>query len=126
MPERNTRQKAAVLEVLEQAKTPLATPQVLAKAQALGADDQPGNGVPDPQVLLSKDVIATVQLPGEVPLYELAGKSHHHDFRCRRCGFMYEVDGCTDMLKELVPRGFRLEDHELFLFGTCSTCTKRK
>jgi Fur family ferric uptake transcriptional regulator len=78
------------------------------------------------KALQEKDVIAIVQLPGEAPLYEMAGKSHHHFFRCRECGLMYEVNGCTDMLKSLVPRGFRLEDHALFLFGTCSTCARRK
>ena len=126
MSERNTRQKAAVLDVLEKSQTPLAPPQILAKAQELAPTISQATVYRILKALLKKDVIATVQLPGEVPLYELAGKSHHHYFRCRRCGFMYEVNGCTDMLKDLVPRGFRLEDHELFLFGTCSTCTKRK
>jgi Fur family ferric uptake transcriptional regulator len=126
MSERNTRQKAAVLEVLKDARTPLAPPQILVKAQELVPTISQATIYRIIKSLLEKSVIATVQLPGEVPLYELAGKSHHHYFRCRRCGFMYEVNGCTDMLKDLVPRGFRLEDHELFLFGTCSTCTRRK
>jgi Fur family ferric uptake transcriptional regulator len=126
MSERNTRQKAAVLEVLEKSQTPLAPPQILAKAQELAPTISQATVYRILKVLLEKKVIATVQLPGEVPLYELAGKSHHHYFRCRQCGFMYEVNGCTDMLKDLVPRGFRLEGHELFLFGTCSTCARRK
>jgi len=73
---------------------------------------------------LKKEVVATVQLPGEVPRYELAGKGHHHFFRCRQCGSMYAVGGCTDLIEGLVPQGFRLEDHEVFLFGTCSSCAR--
>jgi Fur family ferric uptake transcriptional regulator len=126
MSERNTRQKAAVLEVLEGAQAPLAAPQILTKAQRRVPSIGQATVYRILKALLEKQAVATVQLPGEVPLYELAGKSHHHYFRCRRCGFMYEVNGCTDLLKGLVPRGFRLEDHELFLFGTCSSCTRRR
>ena len=60
--------------------------------------------------------------PGEVPLYEVSGKSHHHFFRCRQCGHMYQIKGCVAALKPLVPRGFKMEDHELFLFGLCAEC----
>jgi Fur family ferric uptake transcriptional regulator len=126
MPERNTRQKAAVLEVLEKTRHPLAPLEILAKAQGRVPTVSLATVYRVLKALQEKDVIATVQLPGEAPLYEMAGKSHHHFFRCRECGLMYEVTGCTDMLKSLVPRGFRLEDHALFLFGTCSTCARRK
>jgi Fur family ferric uptake transcriptional regulator len=104
----------------------LAPPDILAKAQRLVSTISQATVYRILKLLLEKKVIATVQLPGEVPLYELAGKAHHHYFRCRRCGLMYEVSGCLDLLKGLVPRGFRLEDHELFLFGTCAPCTRRR
>jgi Fur family ferric uptake transcriptional regulator len=125
MPERNTRQKGAVLEVLEKTRHPLAPPEILARAQELAPTVSLATVYRILKSLQKKDVIAIVQLPGEAPLYEMAGKSHHHFFRCRQCGLMYEVNRCTDTLKNLVPRGFRLEGHELFLFGTCSSCTKR-
>jgi Fur family ferric uptake transcriptional regulator len=124
MLERNTRQKAAVLGVLEKSKTPLAAPQILTRAEEIVPSISQATVYRILKGLLDKDLVATVQLPGEVPLYELAGKNHHHYFRCRKCGSMYEVSGCTRLLKDLVPRGFRLEDHELFLFGTCSSCTR--
>ena len=126
MSERNTRQKAAVIEVLEESPTPLAAPQILTKAQEIVPSISQATVYRILKGLLERDTIATVKLPGEVPLYELAGKSHHHYFRCRQCGFMYEVSGCTKLLKGLVPRGFNLEGHELFLFGTCSSCTGEK
>ncbi|MCE5326554.1 MAG: transcriptional repressor [Planctomycetaceae bacterium] len=124
MSERNTRQKAAVLEVLSQAAVPLAPPQLLARAQELVATIGQATVYRVLKALQEKGTICTVQLPGEPPLYELAGKRHHHFFRCRRCGFMYEVQGCAELVKRLVPRGFKLEDHEVFLFGTCTSCIK--
>jgi Fur family ferric uptake transcriptional regulator len=123
MPERNTRQKAAVVDVLARAATPLSARQILTRAQRSVPSIGQATVYRILKSLLDKGTVATVQLPGEVPLYERAGKSHHHFFRCRKCGFMYEVKGCAELLKGLVPRGFRLEDHELFLFGTCSSCT---
>jgi len=123
MSERNTRQKAAVMEVLEGFPTPLAAAQILARARQIVPTISLATVYRILKGLLEKEAIAVVQLPGEVPLYEPGGKSHHHYFRCRQCGFMYEVSGCMKLLKGLVPRGFKLEDHELFLFGTCSSCT---
>ncbi|MCE5278203.1 MAG: transcriptional repressor [Planctomycetaceae bacterium] len=122
MSERQTRQKAAVLEVLRRTAVPLAPPQLLLKAQELVPTIGQATVYRILKALQDKAVISSVQLPGEPPLYELAGKSHHHFFRCRRCGFMYEVEGCAELVKRLVPRGFKLEDHEVFLFGTCSSC----
>ena len=124
MTQRNTRQKSAVLNVLAHANVPLAAPQILARARRLVATISQATVYRILKALLRNKTLAVVQLPGEVPLYELAGKTHRHFFRCRSCGFMYEVRGCMDLLRGLVPKGFRLEDHELFLFGTCSACNK--
>ena len=125
MSERNTRQKDAIMAVFEAARTPLAPPAILAKARQTLPSISQATVYRILKVLLEKEVIATVQLPGEIPLYELAGRSHHHYFRCRQCGFMYEVRGCTALLTGLVPPGFQLENHELFLFGICSSCAEK-
>jgi Fur family ferric uptake transcriptional regulator len=72
-----------------------------------------------------KEVI-TVEFPGEPPRYELAGKEHHHHFRCMRCRKVYELDGsCLGDIKTLVPRGFRLVSHELLAHGECASCIRR-
>ena len=49
---------------------------------------------------------ATVQLPGQKPLYEMSGRGHYHFFRCRRCNMMHEVTGCEGLVDQLVPQGF--------------------
>jgi Fur family ferric uptake transcriptional regulator len=68
--------------------------------------------------------LAPVELPGEPQRYEVAGKGHHHHFRCRDCDRVFEIDGCLTNLKKLVPRGFRIDRHEVVLYGTCKTCVK--
>jgi Fur family ferric uptake transcriptional regulator len=65
-----------------------------------------------------------VRLPGAPSRYEVAGKHHHHHFRCRLCDRVYEIDGCPPDLRSLVPRGFRLEGHDLTLFGRCPACAR--
>lgn len=67
--------------------------------------------------------LVEVRLPGERSIaYELAGKSHHHHFECRSCGRVFDVEGCPGHLKQLIPPGFVMEDHELVLYGRCESC----
>lgn len=66
--------------------------------------------------------IVPVEIPGEPPRYEVAGKRHHHHFRCRACGRVFEVMGCPGRLDRLVPDGFQMESHELVIFGVCEEC----
>lgn len=76
--------------------------------------------------LLDQGWLVTVDIPGEPPRYELAGKTHHHHFFCRGCGRTFDVKGCPQEIKSLTPRGFRLEGHELVLYGRCPRCLKRE
>jgi Fur family ferric uptake transcriptional regulator len=123
MPERNTRQQQAIRDVFDQADTPLSPQDVLKRARRRVPSMSQATVYRGIRRLLDERAIVTVELPGQSPLYEQAGKGHHHFFRCRKCHEMYEVRGCDDLLQRLVPRGFRLEDHDVFLFGLCSNCS---
>jgi Fur family ferric uptake transcriptional regulator len=63
-----------------------------------------------------------VELPGESPRYERSGIGHHHHFRCRSCARVFEIHGCPGDLRELTPEGFRLESHDVTLYGQCARC----
>lgn len=122
MTERNTRQKRAIQEVLAAAEAPMSVQDILQAAQAAVPTLSQATVYRVLRTLTDRGELATVQLPGEVPLYEMAGKSHHHFFRCRKCAHMYEIKGCTRALGHMVPADFELEHHEIFLFGLCPTC----
>ena len=122
MTERDTRQKRAIQAVLAAAEAPLSVQDILRAARGDVPTLSQGTVYRVLKALAAKGQLATVQLPGEVPLYETAGKSHHHFFRCRKCDHMYEIKGCTKALDLLVPAEFELEAHEIFLFGLCSAC----
>jgi Fur family transcriptional regulator, ferric uptake regulator len=72
--------------------------------------------------LLDEGWVASVELPGEPPRYERAGKEHHHHFRCTSCARVFDVAGCSDDLRDLVPRDFRLLGHVVTLYGVCGAC----
>lgn len=124
MSPRNTAQKAAILDVLTETQAPLGIEQILSRGQQVVPSLSQATVYRLLKQFIERGDVATVQLPGQTPLYELSGKAHHHFFRCRRCEQMYEVTGCEGLVDQLVPRGFSLEDHDLFLYGLCAACRR--
>lgn len=120
MPPRNTSQRRAIRQAIDDAGRPLDANEVLA------ASDVEGLGLATVYRTLKLGVeegwLATVDLPNAPTRYEMAGKQHHHHFECRTCQRVFEVHGCPGNLKPLVPEGFTLEDHEVILYGLCDQC----
>ena len=121
---RHTKQRAAIREAVERAGRPLAAEEILAEAskevRGLGLATV-YRGVRD---LLEEKWLTGVELPGEPPRYELAGKAHHHHFHCCTCGRVFEVDACPPDLDKLVPAGFRAGRHEIIMHGECADCVQ--
>jgi Fur family transcriptional regulator, ferric uptake regulator len=119
---RHTTQRDAIRGAFAAADRPLGPREVLELAQG----ELPGLGIAtvyrNINRLVAEGWLTPVALPGEPARYEQAGKHHHHHFHCRRCGGVYEVHGCPGSLRRLVPRGFKLESHELVLGGVCARC----
>ena len=122
MPPRNTSQRRAIREAIEDAGRPLDANEVLAAAEAEGL------GLATVYRTLKLGVeegwLTPVELPNAPARFEMAGKQHHHHFECRSCQRVFEVHGCPGNLKPLVPKGFTLEDHEVILYGQCDECGK--
>ena len=120
--ERNTRQRKAIHQCLEDAGRPLAPHEILEHAQGV----VPGIGMAtiyrNIKSMLEGGEITTVSLPGGGDRYEIAGHGHHHHFHCRACDKVYEVHACPGDMQKLTPDGFVLESHELTLYGLCSNC----
>ncbi len=120
--ERNTAQRRAIHKALEDAARPMGPNEIFEAARG----EVPGLGIATVyraiKQLLDGGFLAQVELPGEPPRYEIAGKDHHHHFRCNHCRKVFDVDGCTDSFRQMLPKGFKLDGHEVYLFGRCSTC----
>jgi Fur family ferric uptake transcriptional regulator len=124
-PPRNTVQRAAIRDAFEHADRPLSPVEALGAAQR----QVPGLGIAtvyrNIRMLVEEGWLSEVPLPGAPNRYEVAGKHHHHHFRCRVCDRVYEVDFCPPDLRGLLPPGFQLEGHDITLFGRCAHCAQR-
>jgi Fur family ferric uptake transcriptional regulator len=120
--ERDTRQRRAIRSALEQAGRPLSPLEVLDLAKPAAPSLGTATVYRTLKGLVEEGWLAVVEVPGESPRYELAGKGHHHHFHCRGCGRLFELEGCPDGLKRLIPQGFSLEAHEVVLYGRCIAC----
>ena len=120
---RNTPQKQAIRDAFLEADCPLSPEEALRSAQR----GHPHLGIAtvyrNIRALLADQWLEPVAVPGEGTRYEVAGKAHHHHFHCRQCGRMYELGTCADTVLPRTPRGFRVEGHELLLYGECGRCS---
>ena len=121
---RQTRQLQAIQAVFETAGRPLSIDEIheLAskKIESLGL-----RTVYRAVRRLQEDgEIAIVSVPGGSDRYELASvaSQHHHHFHCTSCDRFFDIHGCPGGLNKLVPKGFKLEHHELTLSGLCESC----
>lgn len=120
---RDTAQRRAIRESLKRAGRPLSLDEIRGAAKSAS----PGLGLATVyrtmNALVSAGEAKAVELPGSAPRYELVGSGHHHHhFHCTRCDRVFELEGCLPGVGSLVPKGFRLASHELFLEGLCDSC----
>lgn len=122
--ERNTRQRNAIQEAFRQADRPLSTEEVLVAARSAVPRIGVATVYRTIRALEAEGWLGRVELPGAPDRYELTGKAHHHHFHCDRCDRVFDLAGCPGSLADLLPRSFRLERHELVLYGQCAECAR--
>ena len=119
---RNTRQRAAIRETLARAGRPLSPAEIHRDADKRVGGMGLATVYRTIKAFLEEGWLESVELPGQPPRYELAGKHHHHHFHCNACGKVFEIGGCPENLRNLVPRGFKVAGHTVLLYGRCRAC----
>ena len=123
--DRSTRQKRAIGAVLRNHRNPLTAMEI----QELALKEVPSIGIATVyrslKSLASDGQVVSVEIPGEPPRYERADKGHHHHFLCRTCGEVFELERCLEGIKKMAPPKFRVEDHEIILYGACKDCAPK-
>jgi Fur family ferric uptake transcriptional regulator len=122
--QRDTVQRRAIRQVFRETARPLSPAEILEGARRVVPNLGIATVYRSVRSLTEEGWLIAVEVPGESQRYELSGKDHHHHFACRGCGRMFDFDGCPQDLARLVPRGFLMEDHEVFLYGRCADCRK--
>jgi len=124
--ERKTSQRQAIKDAIRDADRPLTPGEVLKAARGAVPSMGMATVYRALKSFTEEGWLEPVEIPGEPPRYEVAGKPHHHHFYCRTCERVYEVQGCPGNLKAIAPEGFRLEGHEVLLYGLCEPCARIK
>jgi Fur family transcriptional regulator, ferric uptake regulator len=121
---RKTKQRDALVSVLERAERPLSVAELLEAA----SKRIEGLGVATVYravgALLDDGRIEAVEIPGEPTRYERSDKGHHHHFQCEKCDRVFDIAGCLDNLRKLVPPKFRVKEHSVMLYGVCAACAR--
>lgn len=120
--ERNTTQRTAIRGVLTAADRPLTPREVLDGARGSVPNMGLATVYRTVKALTEEGWLVPVEMPGQPQRYERAGKGHHHHFNCNRCGRTFEMEGCPTGIDALVPEGFSMEAHEVFIYGLCDEC----
>lgn len=120
--ERNTRQRAAIREVISLSGRPLLPQEVLQAAQTKAPGLSLATVYRNLNALVQEGELTAVSLPGESPRFEVAAQRHHHHFKCERCQRVFDVQACPGDLSHLLPSGFLVRRHDLTLYGRCGEC----
>jgi Fur family ferric uptake transcriptional regulator len=119
---RNTQQRAAIQRVLLKADRPLAIDEILGSTRELVSTIGIATAYRNIRRLVGEGWLTAVDIPGGPTRYEVAGKGHHHHFVCLTCNRVFVVPSCPSDLEKMSPEGFRVDNHEVVLYGKCSDC----
>ena len=134
--ERSTRQRHALLSVLAVSRRSLAPAEICSLARQQVPRLNLSTVYRQLKRLLEEGSVARVEVPGQAPRYEAALSrrgpaaehrhpvEHRHHFHCDNCDAVYPIRGCPGPMKNLAPRGFRVERHEVTLHGRCASCAR--
>lgn len=120
---RNTRQKKAIKEVFLENPRPLTVKEIFNYSRNKVETLNQSTVYRNLKLLVSEEWLTSVTHPVLGLLYELKGKEHHHHFFCRSCNRAFDLEGCALRKEQLVPDGFVMDHHEIFIHGTCATCS---
>jgi Fur family ferric uptake transcriptional regulator len=120
--ERKTRQRESILSSFRDSSGPLSPQEVLDATKSNLPEIGIATVYRNIKSFVESGLLQTVPVPGEPDRYEISGKKHHHHFICRVCHKAYEMEGCPGTLSSLAPQGFKVELHEIYLYGVCKHC----
>lgn len=119
---RDTKQRRAIRRVFLDAHRPLTPEEVVVEGQRFAATLGIATVYRNVKRLAEEGWLTSVELPGAPVRWELADRPHHHHFLCGRCDQAFDVHGCPPDIEAMAPDGFRVESHDVILYGTCRAC----
>lgn len=122
MNKRDTSQRRAIRRVFCEASRPLSAHEVLEQAGKYKGGLGIATVYRNIKILRDENWLSVVLNPGMPPRYERADQPPHHYFYCTHCGSAFSVPCQPSLLDPLLPDGFKLESHDLVIYGQCESC----
>lgn len=123
---RNTRQRTAVVEVLQDMTTFASAKDIHAELEAREAKVGLTTVYRTLQSLTEINAVDALHMPSGETLYRhCETEGHHHHLVCTKCGRTEEIDGgpieawAHDVA---TAHGFELTGHDAEVFGVCAAC----
>ncbi|HYN77525.1 MAG TPA: transcriptional repressor [Lamprocystis sp. (in: g-proteobacteria)] len=118
----STRQREAILDTLRRADRPLTPQEIREGAHQESAQIGLATVYRALKAFMARSDVIKVEIPGSPPCYEPADRGHHHHFLCEKCRQVFDLHGCVQDLEALLPCNFRVQRHEITLYGLCADC----
>lgn len=122
---RRTKQRLAVLKILQEAERPMSAAMIASAMQSDGATNWFSTVYRVLDAFMAHDMVVETSVSGsDVKLYELKREDHHHYIICVKCHKMVPLEDCP--LDEILGKveGFRILDHRLEISGICDQCAR--
>ena len=124
-PQRRTRQRAAVQDVLAELHEFRTAQQIHDELRRRGDSIGLTTVYRTLQALAESDELDALRTADGETAYRRCSQGHHHHLVCRSCGRTVEVSGpAVERWASAVAdeHGFRDVSHDLEIFGTCGAC----
>ncbi len=124
--QRYTKQRIAIESALRNSGRPLSPAEILQEAKADVPSINLATIYRTIKRLCETGEVVTIKILEEGPRYSLRHEEHHHHhhFRCNECGGVFCMEGCVEGLAKLLPEGFQMTGHDIFLYGLCANCSQ--
>lgn len=120
--QRNTRQRAAIESAFVK-DGPLTVDEILLAGQRIVPTLNLATVYRNLKLLVQQGVLRQLQHPSLGTLYERMMTEHHHHFLCRVCKRAFDIPCDMPHGDYVVPAGYTVEDHEIYLYGLCPDCS---
>ncbi|MFA4987267.1 MAG: transcriptional repressor [Candidatus Brocadiia bacterium] len=122
---RNTRQRDAIRNVFLSHVRPMSPAEILKHARGYAPKVGIATVYRNLKELCDDGFLTAIDVPGVAgSYYEQASRSTPQHFLCTKCQKLYPARGRISAIEKMVPDGFELSTHKVFLFGSCRECLK--
>ena len=121
---RKTKQKSAILRILEGTRSHPTAHSIYEEVKKEIPNVSKGTIYRNLKILQESKAISEIRLEGTQGRFEFARSNHYH-FRCEQCGGVFCLDASLPVAPALPP-GFSLTRLDFDLRGICDKCGKER